>query len=129
MGPENSVTHLQSIKKNHAGHIMIVSTKDDVIDRVVGLELGADDYVSKPFHLRELLAHEHALLRRKAAPIAGGDELQKSRSIFFEGWHLDTSASVLTEADRGEVEITTAKFKLLLVFLKMGVAHCRAINL
>ncbi len=91
----------------------MVTGKGDTIDRVVGLELGADDYISKPFHIREVLARVRAVLRRSEAASnpAGGSP---AAAIFgFEDWVLDLPRREL-RTRAGEVcDLTTSEFELL----------------
>ncbi|MDK9697901.1 MAG: response regulator transcription factor [Siculibacillus sp.] len=94
--------------------IVMISGKADEVDRIVGLELGADDYVTKPFNLREVLARVRAVLRRYA-PRPPAAERSRLR---FEGWVLDISARHV-ENDVGEaLELTTAEFNLLVLFVE-----------
>jgi len=90
--------------------IILVTSRGDTVDRIVGLEMGADDYVTKPFEQRELLARLKNLVRR----------VQRSRSVTdgrtvrrFFGWRLDLGNRTLQDADGGYVELTRAEFKTL----------------
>jgi two-component system OmpR family response regulator len=110
--------------------LVIVTGRGDAVDKVVGLEIGADDYVTKPFDLRELLARIRAVLRRTApvddAPppavatgAAPGVVPPPARSRYrFLGWELDEAARRLLAPDGHEVAITTGEYELLLVFLQ-----------
>lgn len=94
--------------------IMMVTANRDMVDRVVGLELGADDYVSKPFELRELLARIRAVLRRiERAP--AGDAAAEPR-VRFGRCVLDRAAHRLIGPDGGEIAITASEFELLSIF-------------
>ena len=97
--------------------IVMISGKGDTIDRVVGLELGADDYISKPFHVREVLARVKAVLRRyEGAAAAAGAGPQGSAAggrYRFAGLVLDVPRRELTGADGAPVELTTAEFNML----------------
>jgi len=100
-------------ERSHCG-LVIVTGRGDAVDKVVGLEVGADDYVTKPFDLRELLARIKAVLRRTAAASPGAP-----RSVHrFAGWQLDTAARRLVDAGGHEVALTTGEFGLLAALLE-----------
>lgn len=88
-------------------------TKD--VDRIVGLELGADDYVTKPFNSRELLARVKALLRRSSYAML---VRPREEPMTFAGWRIDPVARELTDSDGVHVSLTTAEFDVLLVFCR-----------
>ena len=110
----------------HCG-LVIVTGRGDAVDKVVGLEIGADDYVTKPFDLRELLARIRAVLRRmvpagdmpvtvpSAAPAVVWPPCSHYR---FLGWELDPAARRLLAPDGHEVSLTTGEYELLLAFLQ-----------
>jgi two-component system OmpR family response regulator len=95
--------------------IMLTAMRED-IDRIVGLEIGADDYLAKPFNPRELLARIRAVLRRtrtsgrRPAPVADG------RLLRFAGYRLDLSARRFLTPDGHEVDLTAGEFDLLVAF-------------
>ncbi|TQF77903.1 response regulator transcription factor [Elioraea sp. Yellowstone] len=96
--------------------IIMVTARGDETDRIVGLELGADDYIPKPFSRLELLARIRAVLRR-AQPVeearlagAAGDR------ILFAGWSLDTRRRELTAPDMSIVDLSSGEYDLLLAF-------------
>lgn len=97
--------------------IIMLTGRDDVTDRVVGLEVGADDYISKPFHLREVLARVRNVLRRRqsaafiAPPGVHG-------AIAFEGWRLDLDRRQLLSPDGSEVGLTTGEFDMLVALAR-----------
>ncbi|MBW8846591.1 MAG: response regulator transcription factor [Burkholderiales bacterium] len=107
--------------------LVIITGRGDSVDKVVGLEVGADDYVTKPFDLRELVARIKAVLRRVAPaktpdaaanqpatlPAQAGGERE---CLAFEGWRLDLSARRLTDAQGAEVVLTAGEFDLLQTF-------------
>ena len=95
--------------------LVIVTGRGDSIDKVVGLEVGADDYVTKPFDLRELLARVKAVLRRLAPAESGPSaaNVKSSTLLRFAQWELDTAARRLLDPDRNEVPLTTGEFDLL----------------
>jgi DNA-binding response OmpR family regulator len=97
----------------------MVTGKGDTIDRVVGLELGADDYITKPFQLREVVARVRAVLRRTApaSPRAGGAGAPgRDGTLAFEGWVLDVPKRELRSAAGAACDLTTSEFDLLRVF-------------
>jgi DNA-binding response OmpR family regulator len=101
----------------HCG-LVIVTGRGDAIDKVVGLEVGADDYVTKPFDLRELLARIKAVLRRiaPAEPAAVAAPAPARSKLRFAGWELDTAARRLTNPQGQDVALTTGEFDLLSAF-------------
>jgi two-component system OmpR family response regulator len=93
--------------------VLMLTAKGDEIDRIVGLEVGADDYLPKPFNPRELLARVRAILRRAGArPVATG------LSYRFAGFALDPAARRLVDADGGEVPLTGGEYDLLLALIE-----------
>ncbi len=92
--------------------IILLSGRTDDVDRIVGLELGADDYVCKPFNRRELLARVKNLLRRTAAI----RQLAR-RVVHFEGFTFDTAARHLTAADGTVVSLTRGEYELMRAFV------------
>jgi two-component system, OmpR family, response regulator len=115
----------------HCG-LVIVTGRGDAVDKVVGLEVGADDYVTKPFDLRELLARIKAVLRRLAPPAetasppapaaaapavpTAAAELPPRSQLRFAGFELDTGARRLSDAQGREIALTTGEFDLLCAF-------------
>jgi two-component system OmpR family response regulator len=96
--------------------VMMVTAKGDDIDRIIGLEIGADDYLAKPFNPRELIARVRALLRRlQATPPATGQERE---ILGFGGWRLDTASRDLTSPSGEPVELTGGEFDLLITFVR-----------
>lgn len=95
--------------------LVIVTGRGDAVDKVVGLEVGADDYVTKPFDLRELLARIKAVLRRLAPAEAGPGKTNNDAATLlrFAQWELDTAARRLLDPGRNEVSLTTGEFDLL----------------
>jgi DNA-binding response OmpR family regulator len=91
------------------------------VDRIVGLELGADDYIPKPFELREVLARVRAVLRRSQAPtaaVAVHATTSVAEQIRFGRFALDVEARKLWGPDGIEVELTAAEFDLLALFAR-----------
>lgn len=94
--------------------IIILTGKGETVDRVVGLEMGADDYLAKPFDLRELLARVRSVLRRAGASHkhANADTI-----VRFAGWQLDFSTRRLLSPDNVDIPLTKGEFDLLVVFV------------
>jgi DNA-binding response OmpR family regulator len=97
--------------------IIITGHRGDEIDRVVGLELGADDYVTKPFGLRELVARIHAVLRRQETARNTSKREAERGHYWFGGWHLDRRARRLTDPNGLPVALTKGEYALLTAFL------------
>jgi len=97
--------------------IIMLTARRDEADRVMGLELGADDYLTKPFSPRELLARIRALLRRSRLQQTVAEGLQKMRAYHFAGWELNVRLRRLTSPQGETVPLTNAEFNLLVAFL------------
>ena len=101
--------------------LLIVSGRGESIDKVVGLEVGADDYVTKPFDLRELLARVKAVARRLAAPAPAPPAAAAPAEPLrwrFDGFELDPAARRLTGRDAKEINLTSGEFDLLSVLVQ-----------
>jgi two-component system, OmpR family, response regulator len=96
--------------------IIMLTAKGDDFDRVLGLEMGADDYLPKPFHSRELLARIRAVLRRSDS-VNGGSLDPAARFIAFDKWRLDTGKRELISEDDVVVLLSSAEYELLVAFL------------
>ena len=121
LGGEDGLSLAREIRAQRNVPIVMISGKDDPIDRVVGLELGADDYVTKPFHLREVLARIRAVLRRyehsvqsQSAAVPAADQ----SGFAFEGLTLRPAKRELTNGAGQAVELTTAEFNMLQMFVE-----------
>lgn len=98
--------------------IVMVTGRSDTVDRVVGLEMGADDYIPKPFEARELLARIRSVLRRSHRTTTTRTETKARQSMAsFAGWQLDLGRRQLIGADGEEVRLTSAEFDLLVAFV------------
>ena len=91
--------------------IIMLTAKSDPVDKILGLEIGADDYLTKPFHVRELIALVRAVLRRSERP----DDADPSESFDFQGLHIDFKAYKVTMNGRS-IELSSREFKLLQFF-------------
>lgn len=96
--------------------ILLTAMADDT-DRVIGLEIGADDYVTKPFNPRELLARIRAVLRRTSLVPKDRDPIEQDR-MHFDGWALNVTRRELTDPDGVAVALSSGEFQLLCAFLK-----------
>jgi two-component system OmpR family response regulator len=111
---EDGLSICRRLRAKSAVPILMLTAKDEDIDRIVGLELGADDYLGKPFNPRELLARIRAILRRaETSPSA-----QAARRIGFGVLIADLDARSLAGADGAAIELTSAEFDLLACFLE-----------
>jgi DNA-binding response OmpR family regulator len=97
----------REIRRGSSLPIIMLTARGDVVDRVTGLELGADDYIAKPFEPRELVARIHTVLRR-TEPTAGRALLE------YEGLSIDTTSRTVV-ADGAAIELTTMEYELLLL--------------
>lgn len=96
--------------------IIMLTAKGDEIDRVVGLEVGADDYISKPFSLREVLARVKSVLRR--APRSATTRPSSSGIVAFDQWRLDIDRRRLSSASGQDVPLSPGEFALLRAFIE-----------
>ncbi len=100
--------------------VILLTARGEATDRIVGLELGADDYVTKPFEPRELVARIRTVLRRVGRTADAAEDARaaaEDRIYAFEGWHLDPMKRKLTDPEGVTVPISTAEFRLLRAFL------------
>jgi two-component system OmpR family response regulator len=118
LGQEDGLDLLREIRtRSDVPVIITTGHRRDEIDRVVGLELGADDYVTKPFGLRELLARIRAVLRRQElGRVASHRETEQGR-FRFGGWQLDRRTRRLTDPNGAPVALTKGEYTLLTAFL------------
>ena len=119
---EDGLALCRDLRTHSRVPIIFLTALSSEADKVVGLEMGADDYLSKPFSARELLARVRAVLRRAAST---ADELAeeapkiaKGRRLGFSGWTLDTGRRQLTAPDGVLVDLSGGEYELLLAFLE-----------
>src|SRR4051812_8091029 len=98
--------------------VIILSGKAEEVDRIVGLELGADDYLTKPFNPRELLARIRAVLRRVSDPPTPRAPEELRAVVEFADWQFDLMTQRLKAPDGRDIELTKAEFALLTAFVK-----------
>jgi DNA-binding response OmpR family regulator len=121
LGGEDGLKIARDLRTSRNTPIVMITGKGDAIDRVVGLELGADDYIPKPFLLREVVARIRAVLRRYAAGSEhGGGEAPAAdvKRFAFEGWTVDLSRREVRDPSAVVRDLTTAEFNLLALFLQ-----------
>lgn len=114
---EDGLQIARQLREQSGIPILILTGRTEEADRVMGLELGADDYLTKPFSLRELLARIRALLRRANAQASVADKLNAIRAYRFGGWELNIGLRKLRDQDGRRVELTNGEFSLLAAFL------------
>ena len=108
---------LRELRERWRGPLIIVSGRGESVERVVGLELGADDYVTKPFDLRELLARVRSVLRR-ASEASATPPGETAQGYEFAGMRLETPTRRLTRPGGEVIDLTSGEFELLLVLLR-----------
>lgn len=108
---EDGLTLCRRLRRDSSVPVIMLTAMGEDTERIVGLEIGADDYLAKPCNPRELLARIRAVLRRTAETTPAVDTRQKT--LRFAGWRLDPAARKLFAPDGGEVELTGGEFDLL----------------
>lgn len=110
---EDGLSITQKIRRHSDVAIIIVSGRGDLTDRVVGLEIGADDYVTKPFEPREILARVRTVLRRSRSTPAAAAPVDDHQRYVFGDWTLDSTAQALCDRTGHPVGLTSGEFRLL----------------
>jgi len=119
LGSDDGLDILRDVRsRSDVPVIIITGHRPDEIDRVIGLELGADGYLTKPFGLRELLARTRAILRRQELGRLVREKDPERRVYRFIGWQLERRARRLTSPNNEIVPLTKGEFALLLAFLE-----------
>jgi two-component system, OmpR family, response regulator len=115
---EDGFSIARQLREHWRCGLVIVTGRGDAVDKIVGLEVGADDYVTKPFDLRELVARIKAVLRRltPSEPPAQSPASSPRNKLCFAGWTLDTAARQLAGPNGQDVPLTTGEFDLLCAF-------------
>jgi two-component system OmpR family response regulator len=121
MPGEDGLSVCRRIAVNNGPPVILVTARGEDIDRIIGLEIGADDYLAKPFNPRELIARARAVLRRArpstesavAGPAGGESEVYQ-----FEGWRLDAASRDFTNPNGQSVELSAGEYDLLMAFVK-----------
>ncbi|WP_419906776.1 response regulator [Hoeflea sp.] len=114
MPREDGLTTLRSLRIEDQTPVVMLTAAGEVVDRIIGLEMGADDYLGKPVDLRELEARVKAVLRRKSAD--GGGKEEKTGMARFGDYVLDIEAAKMSDADGAEIPLTAMEFNLLKAF-------------
>ena len=120
---EDGLALARYIRQSSNIPIIMLTGKSDVIDRVAGLEAGADDYIAKPFHLREVLARIRTVMRRSMLPPPTEQTSQASQSLTFDRWRLDLRRRSLVDKSGEPVALTASEFELL----KVLAQHCQRV--
>jgi two-component system OmpR family response regulator len=115
---EDGLTLLRELQQGWRGPVIVISGRGEPVERVVGLELGADDYVTKPFEFRELLARVRSVLRRARPPVPAAAPATVRTQLAFAGFTLDVDGRQLRDRDDRDVALTTGEFELLRAFLE-----------
>lgn len=106
---EDGLSLCRTIRARQTTPILMLTARGDEMDRIIGLEMGADDYLPKPFHPRELLARIRSIFRRSEQQ----KQTQPPRHLHFHGWTLDLAARHLMSTDQVVVPLSTGEFRLL----------------
>ncbi len=119
MPGEDGLTLCRDLRagKHKATPILMLTARGDEADRILGLEMGADDYLAKPFSARELLARMRAVLRRARMLPPNMRSTEEARRLAFGEWRLDTIERHLLDAEDVVVPLSGAEYRLLRVFL------------
>ena len=116
MPGDDGLSLCRSLRNTTSVPVIMLTARSDPLDRILGLEMGADDYVPKPFEPRELLARIRSVLRRtRQSPMA--DPVDSPQRLKFAGWTLDLIARHLISADELIVSLSGAEFRMLRIFL------------
>ncbi|MEO5378415.1 MAG: response regulator [Magnetococcus sp. DMHC-6] len=115
---EDGLTLCRNLRSRSNIPVIILSAKGEEMERIIGLEMGADDYLSKPFHPRELLARVKSVLRRaRSLPNDLIHEKTESTVFRFSGWSLDTLSRQLFTSKGESIPLSGSEFNLLSIFL------------
>ncbi|HVZ53928.1 MAG TPA: response regulator, partial [Pseudolabrys sp.] len=115
---EDGLSLCRALRADSNIPIIMLTAKGDEVDRVIGLEMGADDYLPKPFGSRELIARIKAVLRRSRDKTPEADAEHRAKHYRFERWSLDTGARELLRDDGLTVPLSTGEYDLLIAFVE-----------
>lgn len=117
MPGEDGTTFCRSLRQTSDIPILMLSALSDDIDRILGLETGADDYLAKPFNPRELLARIRSILKRMQPSLSNSQPFGEKPIYVFDRFRLDPNSRSL-ESDGGSIDLTSGEFTLLLILLE-----------
>jgi len=117
MPGEDGISLCRRLRAESTMPILMLTAITEDVERILALEIGADDYLSKPFNPRELLARIKAILRR-TENVPSNNDRPKQNVFHFDGWQLDESKRQLLSPDQVEITISTGEYSLLQVFLQ-----------
>ena len=112
---EDGLSLCRKVRAQSQTPIIMLTARGEDVDRILGLEMGADDYLAKPFNPRELLARINAVLRRQAAAY-NASAVEGATVLAFAGWRIDVRLRELRNPDGARVAMTSAEFDLLRTF-------------
>jgi two-component system OmpR family response regulator len=115
---EDGLSLCRALRADSKIPIIMLTAKGDEVDRIIGLELGADDYLPKPFGSRELIARIRAVLRRTQGAVATANPSHRARRYRFERWRFDTGARELLRDDGVTVPLSTGEYDLLIALVE-----------
>ena len=116
MPGEDGLSLCRHLAESQAIPTILLTARGEATDRIVGLEIGADDYVTKPFEPRELVARIRSVLRRASKGTAAA--IEEEHDFLFDGWRLDPLKRKLTDPEGAVVAISSVEFRLLMAFLE-----------
>ncbi|EAQ64597.1 DNA-binding response regulator [Marinomonas sp. MED121] len=117
MPGEDGLTLCRNIREKSAIPVIMLTAMGEEADRIIGIEMGADDYITKPFSARELLARIKALVKRSKSMPYQGEANQESKQFSFLNWQLNPIKRELV-SDQNTIPLSSAEFRLLTVFLE-----------
>ena len=115
---EGGLSLCREVRSRSSLPIIMLTAMGEEADRIVGLEMGADDYLPKPFNSRELLARVRAVLRRTAAGPGNAATAKSGKTVTFEGWRLDLVRRELTSPEGAATDLSAGEYDMLLAFVE-----------
>ncbi len=116
MPGEDGLSALRNLRTENDVPVVMLTAAGETIDKIVGLEMGADDYLGKPVDLRELEARIKAVLRRRSAPVSQAVNRAPTQRVAMGDYTLDLESAKLTDAEGADVSLTAMEFRLLKLF-------------